>query len=96
MFTAKYCPVINGMVRTCILATGQEGVLRVHRFNLDSSDKDIQEDLADEFPPLQPESFDFILVDLAIGKQYFLHILLFSNIKFQSSDHVPCQGTRHI
>ena len=76
MFTAKYCPVVNGMVRTCIVVTGQEGVWRLHRFDLESSDKDIQGQMADEFPPHQPETCGFVLVDLAIGEEIkYFHVV---------------------
>ena len=49
---ARYCPVKDGYVRTCILATAREGVWHLQDSDFDSSDKEIQEKVAAD---LQPE-----------------------------------------
>ena len=69
---AKYSPVRNDMVRTCIVVTGREGVWRLQNFDLGSSDSEIEEKMASDFPPMQPEfANEFVLVELTVGKDKF-------------------------
>ena len=68
--TAKYCPVRDGVVRTCVVVTGREGVWRLQNFDLDSSDSEVKEKVVSDFPPMQPENqSEFVLVELSLGNE---------------------------
>ena len=68
--TAKYCPVRDGVVRTCVVVTGREGAWRLQNFDLDSSDSEVKEKVVSDFPPMQPENqSEFVLVELSLGNE---------------------------
>ena len=67
---AKYCPVTNGVMCTCIVVTGREGVWRLQHFDLDTTSDEVMAKVSSDHPPMQPEfNNEFVLVELSVGKQ---------------------------
>ena len=55
-------------MHTSVTVTGCIGVWRIQNYELDKSDDHVENCLATEQPPLQPEEFDeFILVEACSG-----------------------------
>ena len=69
--TVCYCPVKKGIITTSISANGRGGVWRLIHFDLYCSDAKVYESVQSEIPTFQPESFDFIIMALKVGRYFF-------------------------